>query len=134
MYPCIDIFFYLTRCCSLDCRHLCCGPCLFQWFAARGVTACPTCLIESKGQPQPNYAVRDILSVVRGCNIPTDPSENFDPSGLIHIYREKEKREGILRARREQPVDSSLSDAQGPTNNLPGHYIDTDMEVEEGFN
>ena len=58
-----------------------------------GDTICPTCLVESRSQPQPNFAVRGILSVVRGRAIPTDPSENFDSSGLTQIYRDKEERE-----------------------------------------
>jgi hypothetical protein len=53
--------------------------------------------------------------VVRGRNIPTDASENFDPSGLIRIYREKEERE-----RRQQAVASLPPGVQGLASYSPG--------------
>ncbi|KAF9778447.1 hypothetical protein BJ322DRAFT_1114267 [Thelephora terrestris] len=79
---------------SLDCRHVWCGPCLIEWFTSQGNTNCPGCRAESIGQPQRDFALSGILSMVyeaQGRNAPTNLSENFDPSLFAKIYAEKEE-------------------------------------------
>lgn len=121
-YRCIRKFrdvppiFPLSCCCSLDCRHVWCGPCLVGWFAFEGDTTCPGCRAESSGQPQRDIALGGILSVVYealGRDVPTTLSENFDPSIFAIIYAEKEQ--GGYLEQRERIMNTAftyLQDAQ----------------------
>lgn len=86
----------LICCGSLDCRHVWCGPCLVEWFASRGTTTCPKCYVESIEQPQRDFALDGVLSLVykaQGRDVPTALSANFDPSCFFNIYAKKKERE-----------------------------------------
>ena len=86
----------LIYCCSLECRHAWCGPCLVEWFASRDTTTCPECHVESIEQPQRDLSALDgVLSLVykaQGRDVPTVLSANFDPSRLFSIYAKKKER------------------------------------------
>ena len=123
---------------SLDCRHVFCGPCLVTWFTSQGSTTCPGCRVESRGQPQRDYALCDVLSMVyesQGRNAPSVLSENFDPSAFTTIYVAREERARERRERIRHVVDIATAQLQlprVPINDLPGGVIDVDMMDGEG--
>jgi hypothetical protein len=131
----------LIRYCSLDCRHVCCGPCLAGWFTSQGDTTCPECRVESRGQPQRDFALRDVLSLIyegQGRDVPGILSENFDPSIFATIYAEKEERGRRARERRER-LQQVINDAtsqpqnlQAPANRIPDVIIDVEMQDDGG--
>ena len=70
--------------------------------------------------PQPDYAVRDILSMVyqaQGRELPTALSENFDPLIFTRIYDERQRHEEVV-------GEFVLPNADGVMNNV----IDIDIE------
>jgi len=120
-----------TSCCSLDCRHVCCGPCLVEWFNAQHSTTCPVCRVESRGQPQRDFALSGVLSKIyeaQGRAAPTPLSENFNTSIFANIYAEKEEREQRVREQRErtQLVNGVIAQTQ-TVNTVPGAVFDADM-------
>lgn len=110
------------------------------WFTSQGTTTCPECRVESRGQPQRDFALRDVLSMVyeaQGRDAPSLLSENFDPTIFANIYAEKEEQEQRARERRErirQIMNIGTAQLQAPVNNIPSAVIDVDMEDDEGSN
>ena len=69
---------------------------MVEWFASRDTTTCPECHVESIEQPQRDFALDGVLSLVykaQGRDVPTALSANFDPSCFFNIYAKKKERE-----------------------------------------